>query len=78
MKVIRTRKASMKMPSANASPIDLMIGSEDRTKPPKTEIMISAAAVTTRALWRKPSRTASTGAAPKVTSSRMRETRKTW
>ena len=66
------------MPTANAKPIDLMIGSSGRMKPAKTLIMISAAAVTTRAEWRKPSRTASWALAPCAYSSCMRETRNTW
>src|SRR6185437_14489527 len=52
--VIRTTKASKRMPTARAKPIDLMIGSSGTMNPAKTLIMISAAAVTTRAPWRKP------------------------
>ena len=74
MRVIRTRKASMRMPAAKARPIDLMIGSCGRMNPENTEIMMSPAAVTTRALCRKPSRTASRGVAPWLTSSCIRET----
>src|SRR5262249_41469745 len=56
MIVIRTTKASKRMPTARAKPIDLMIGSSGMMKPAKTEIMIRPAAVTTRAPWRKPVR----------------------
>ena len=77
MSVMRTRKASTMIPKANAKPTDLMIGSSGTMKPEKTAVMIRAAAVTTRAPWRNPSRTAAFGLAPCLNSSRMRETRKT-
>jgi len=47
--VMRTRKASIRTPKAKAKPIVLMIGSVCRVKPPKTLIMMTAAATTTRA-----------------------------
>lgn len=75
--VIRTTKASMTTPTARANPMDLMIGSSIRTKPPNTDVMMSAAAVTTRALWPMPLTMAACGSAPWTKSSRMRETRKT-
>jgi hypothetical protein len=46
--------------------------------PANTEIMMIAAAVTTRAPCRKPATTASVGSAPWTYSSRIRVTRKTW
>src|SRR5436309_3528337 len=52
--VMRTRNASAGTPKARDTPIDFTIGSSSSTKPPKTPIMISAAAVTTRPLWPKP------------------------
>src|SRR5215218_9504977 len=52
--VIRTRKASTSTPNASAKPIDLMTTSSLMMKPEKTAIMISPAAVTTRALAWKP------------------------
>ena len=74
---MRTMKASARTPKASDRPIDLTIGSLSRTKPPKTPIMISAAATTTRALWPKPVTIASRGLAPWTKASRIRETRNT-
>ncbi len=76
--VIRIRNASIRMPIANASPIDLITGSSGRMKPENTETMISAAAVTTRAELAKPSRTASRAEAPCAWASCIRLTRNTW
>ena len=50
--------------TARAKPMLLMVGSPPRMKLPKTEIMIRAAAVTTRAPCRKPPSTASVGLSP--------------
>lgn len=74
---MRTTKASMATPTANANPSDLMIGSGASRKPAKTDIMISAAAVTTRDPCRMPATTASSGPAPCAYASRMPVTRKT-
>ena len=74
---MRTTNASMATPMARAKPIDLMIGSSTSMKPAKTEVMISAAAVTTRAPWPMPLMVASVGVAPCTKSSRIRDTRNT-
>jgi hypothetical protein len=49
-----------------------------RIRPEKTATMMSAAAMTTRAEWRKPSRDGVALRAPWACSSCMRETRKAW
>ena len=67
----------MATPTASAKPIDLMTGSSTRTKPAKTDIMMSAAAVTTRAPWPMPLMVACRAVSPCTKSSRIRETRKT-
>ena len=53
-RVIRTTNASTRTPTASARPIDLITASGLITKAPKTLNMISAAAVTTRALCENP------------------------
>ena len=53
--VIRTMKASKRTATASAKPIDWMSAWSCRMNAAKTEIMMIAAAVTTRALKRKPS-----------------------
>ena len=75
---IRITNASRKTAIARAKPIDLMIGSSIRMNAPNTEIMMTAAAATTRALLRNPSTTASRVVAPCTCASRIRVTRKTW
>ena len=55
-----------------------MIGSSLSMNAANTEIMIIAAAATTRALLRNPSTTASRKSAPCTCASRMRVTRNTW
>jgi hypothetical protein len=52
--VIRTSIASTITPTARPSPIGRIIVRCEKTNPPKTENMISAAAVTTLAPWVKP------------------------
>jgi hypothetical protein len=54
--VMRTTNASPRTPKANAKPIGLMKDWCEKMNPPNTLIMMMAAAVTTRALWRKPMR----------------------
>ncbi len=66
------------MPAARANAIDFSVASPAGTKPAKTENMISAAATTTGAAWRKPVRIASRGAAPWLCASCIRDTRKIW
>ena len=46
---IRTRKASTSTPKARPKPIGRIIAMCENMNPPKTEIMMIAAAVTTRA-----------------------------
>jgi D-glucuronyl C5-epimerase-like protein len=48
--VIRTTNASASTPNASERPIDFTIGSSSRRKAPKTAVMMTAAAVTTRPL----------------------------
>ena len=55
-----------------------MTGSGSSRKPAKTEIMMTAAATTTRAELRNPSTTAALVEAPWTWASRIRVTRKTW
>ena len=55
----------------------LMIGSLPRAKPAKTPIMMTAAAVTTRALCWNPMTTAWRAGVPWTYASRIRVTRKT-
>ncbi len=71
-------KASKKTATARAKPIDLMIGSSIRMNAANTEIMMTPAAATTRALLRNPSTTASWVDMPWTWASRIRVTRKTW
>ena len=59
--VIRTMNASIATPIASAKPIDLMTGSSTRMKPANTDVMMNAAAVTTRAPWPMPLIVASRG-----------------
>lgn len=54
MKAIRTTNASKSTAAGSAKPIDLPILSGDRMKAANTEIMITAAEVTTRAPRWKP------------------------
>ena len=75
---MRTTTASNRMATPRPKPTDLMIASGPSMKPKNTLIMISAAAVTTRAPWPKPLTTASRAEAPCTKSSRMRVTRNTW
>ena len=75
---IRTTNASKKTAAANAKPMDLMNESGSAMNAANTEIMMTAAEVTTRAPYLKPLTTASLAAAPCTNSSRMRETRNTW
>ena len=62
--VMRTTNASIATPIASAKPIDLMTGSSSSTKPANTDVMMSAAAVTTRAPWPMPLITACAGVSP--------------
>jgi hypothetical protein len=55
-----------------------MIGSSWSMKAANTEVMMTAAAATTRALFRKPSTTASRVDAPCTCASLILVTRKTW
>lgn len=61
---IRTRKASARTPTARPKPIILIVTSSPRAKPAKTPNMITAAAVTTRALCENPSTTACRASVP--------------
>jgi hypothetical protein len=74
---MRTTNASHTMATARPSPIILTRGWLLVAKPPKTEVMISAAATTTRALCRNPVTTAARASSPWAYASRARETRKT-
>ena len=59
---MRTKKASKSTPAAKAKPKIWMNGSGWLIKATKTEIMMIAAAVTTRAPWVKPVMVASSTA----------------
>ena len=76
--VMRTTRASNRMPMASANAIGPICAEPLNTKLENTEIMISAAARTTRAPWANPRRTAGVGSAPCTCSSRIRDTRNTW
>ena len=78
MITMRTMKASKNTAAASAKPIDLMNEFGSAMKAPNTEIMMTAAALTTRAPWLKPMVTASFALAPWTYSSRIRVTRNTW
>lgn len=77
--VRRTTNASRNTPTASVRPTDLMIGSLPARNAMKTPNMISAAAVTTRAVSPTPSRTACLASLVSLLySSLMRDTTKTW
>ena len=76
-RVMRTTNASTRTPTASARPISLVTASGLITKAAKTLNMISAAAVTTRALSENPVRTDSRASPVWTKVSRIRETRKT-
>ncbi len=78
MITMRTMKASKSTAAASANPIDLMNELGSSMNAPNTEIMISAAAATTRAPWLKPIVMAPLADAPCTYSSRIRVTRNTW
>ena len=75
--VIRTMKASTNTPTARPSAIGLTVMSLCGMNAAKTLIMMTAAAVTTRALAVKPAVIALRGSRVCTYSSRIRETRKT-
>ena len=75
---MRTRNASRKTAVARATPIEEISALSWKANAANTEIMISAAAVTTRPLCRKPSITASRASMPCTYASRIRVVRKTW
>jgi hypothetical protein len=74
---MRTTNASMNTPMASPNPIDLMTGSGLKAKPANTHVMITAAAVTTRAPCPTPETTASSAEPECTKSSRIRDTRNT-
>ncbi len=74
---MRTRNASIAMPTARPSAITLMTGAPSGTNAAKTKNMMSAAAVTTRAAPLKPCVIACRGGAPCTYASRMPDTRNT-
>ena len=78
MRIMRTRNASRKTAVASDTPIVLMSALSCEANAANTEIMMSAAATTTRPEWRKPSMTASRASMPWAYASRMRVVRKTW
>ena len=75
--VSRTTNASSRTAAARPKPISLTRMSVLVMNPAKTEIMISAAATTTRALPENPEITAGRGRSPCVCASLIRDTRKT-
>ena len=77
MMVMRTMNASRSTARARAKPITLMNGSSMSMNAANTEIMINAAAVTTRAPCLKPLDVALPAVFPCAQPSRMRVTRKT-
>ena len=82
MMVIRTRKASNSTAADIANPIDFATVSGISMNAEKTEIMMTAAEVTTRAPWEKPVITADWAPtrfwSPIAYSSRIRVTKNTW
>ena len=74
---IRTMVASTKMAVARPRPNILIAGSSPSTKPRKTEIMISAAEVITRAVLAMPRTTEASLSPVAAYSSRTRESRNT-
>jgi len=74
---MRTMNASKKTAMASEKPIILIICSLEPMKPENTAIMITAAAVTTRAPCLKPVTMAWPGFSPWTYASRIRVTRKT-
>ena len=74
---IRTMVASTKMAVARPRPNILMAGSSPSTKPRKTEIMISAADVITRAVLAMPRTTEASLSPVTAYSPRTRESRNT-
>lgn len=72
---MRTRKASTSTPNARPKPSDRIIAVLEKMKPPNTEIMMIAAAVTTVRPARTPCWTATRAEAPWAYASRMPETR---
>lgn len=74
---MRTMNASKKTAMARPKPIILIIASLELMKPPKTAIMMIAAAATTLALCRKPVTMAWLGLSPWTYASRIRVTRNT-
>ncbi|OUE29464.1 hypothetical protein BFL35_14750 [Clavibacter michiganensis] len=75
---MRTTNASRSTPNARPKPIDRMMVDSEKTKPPNTDTMISAAAVTTARPARKPCTTASRASAPCTYASRMPDARNSW
>ncbi|OUE29778.1 hypothetical protein BFL35_13535 [Clavibacter michiganensis] len=75
--VMRTRKASKKMPTARPSAMVLITPAPSGTKAAKTKNMMSAAAVTTRAAPEKPVTMARLASPWCTKSSRIPETRNT-
>ena len=74
---MRTSVASMKMALASPSPICLIDNSSPSTKARKTQIMMAAAAVITRAVAAKPSATAKALSPVRRYSSRILDSRNT-
>lgn len=74
---MRTIVASRNTATASAVPITLMMRSDSSRKLPKTNTMIAAAAVITRAVAARPSATDVFVSPVRSHSSRMRESRKT-
>ena len=76
--VIRTSTASTSTPTARPNPIGRTIARWENAKPRKTEVMMTAAAVTTLAPCTKPERTAVRASSPWARASCMPETRNIW
>ena len=70
--------ASISTPTPSASAMGWMIADPPGTKEKKTENMMSAAAVTTRAEAVKPCRTDARASCVSEKCSRIRDTRNTW
>ena len=75
--VMRTRNASNAMPTASPRAMPLMVPPPSGTNAKKTKNMMSAAAVTTRAPFAKPTATARRASPNRTYCSRMPETRNT-